>query len=106
MKAPILAVALVTIKHAPIETAKDFWLNAFQNDGLRRRDVRRLMNEEIVQSSSDGGAATSALIRRSANLWNWYVAGKGELDKVYTPAKMPDIALTPYPLKNKANNSL
>ncbi len=106
IKAPILAVALVTIKHAPIETAKDFWLNAFQNDGLRRRDARRLMNDEIVQSSGDGRAASSGFARRAANLWNWYVSGKGELDKVYTPAKMPDIALTPYPLKNKANNSL
>lgn len=106
IKASVLSVALITVKYAPSVIAEEFWVNAFQNDGLRRRDVRRLLNEIITASTHGGIGEQHEIVKITANLWNSYVDGKKELDKVYTPKTMPEIKLTPYPLKDKEQKSL
>lgn len=102
MKAPIIAVALVTTKYAPRAIAKDFWLNAFHNDGLKKLDPRRRMNEEITKSTAGGGSGTRDLMKKTAYIWNWYVLQRGrELTRIEIPDKMPHIELTEYPLKDE-----
>lgn len=107
IKASVLAVALVTTKYAPLAISSDFWRNVFQNDGLKRRDVRRLLNEVITLPSRRGGESSQyEIVKIASNLWNAHVEGRGELDKVYTPKTMPNIKLTPYPLKTAEQKSL
>lgn len=69
-----LAVALATIRFAPVE-AEPFWAGLARNDGLRRNDPRAVLLADMVVRSRKGGPLASSLVQ-PAKAWNAYVEGR------------------------------
>lgn len=105
MKVPMLAVALVTVRHAPT-IAEEFWRKAFENDGLGRYDVRRHMSDLILSPYGGGYSKQQEFLDRTTYLWNLFVLGQREMK---TWRGLPDspqcILRTPYPKRLNCNEN-
>lgn len=98
MRAVVLAVAMVTTKHAERTVAQSFWREACLNDGLFKSDPRRKLHEYLHENAGTGMTGQKMGMMAAAKCWNEYVAGN-EVSTLRMPKSMPDIALTPYPMK-------
>lgn len=101
MRAGVLAIAMITAQHADEDKARAFWSGAREDDGLRKYDPRKKLHDYLIAPQLGGGSRqiVSALV--AAKCWNSFVAGE-EIMQLKLPATMPAIALTPYPLKDEA----
>lgn len=100
MRGGVLAVAIVTTHHAEMEVAQNFWRAAYEDDGLRRNDPRKKLNEYLRGFTRNGGGMQWKTCAVVAKCWNAYIAGD-EIAQLKMPKSMPSIALTPYPLKEE-----
>lgn len=98
MRAGVLAVALVTTQHAEIDVAMNFWKTSSDDDGLRKFDPRKQLNDYLRKPMGKGGHQQLQMAAVAAKCWNEYIAGE-EIKQLKMPKSMPDIALTPYPMK-------
>ncbi|HEX6827170.1 MAG TPA: hypothetical protein VF077_12705 [Nitrospiraceae bacterium] len=67
-RAPVMAVALVTLRFAP-EEAEDFWQNACQDDGLAQADPRHTLHL-FLRTTKAGEFAPHQYSRYVAAAWN------------------------------------
>ena len=103
-KAPILSVALVTIRHEEIEAMK-FWSQVAKDDGLKRGDPRKTLHEFINMTRvkqgpfiRSGNVVTQAYTARAvATAWNAFLSAKSLTRiHVYDPDREILIKGTPY----------
>lgn len=99
VRAGVLAVALITARHADADKARSFWSEAVQDDGLRKHDPRKKLNEYLRVPAPSGGSQQMTTAAVAAKCWNAHIAGE-EIIQLKIPASVPPIALTPYPLKS------
>ncbi len=103
-KAPILSVALVTIRHEETEALK-FWKQVAKDDGLKRGDPRKALHEFINMTRvrqgpfiRGGNVVTQAYTARAvATAWNAFFSGKSLTRiHIHDPDREILIKGTPY----------
>ena len=103
-KAPILSMALVTLRHQEV-AARKFWIQVARDDGLHRGDPRKALHEFINMTRVRHGAfvrgtsvVTQAYTARAvAAAWNAFFSKKSLTRiHVYDPDREILIKGTPY----------
>ena len=69
-RAPVLAVALVTLRYQPV-LARKFWAKVMQNDGLRRGTTERALIDRLLNTPSNSMPAY-IYARIPSHAWNAY----------------------------------
>lgn len=101
----VLSIALITARYANAAIAKNFWRNAWLDDGLRSADPRKRLADYLrfpQEHASQQAQIKTASI--AVKCWNSFVAGE-EILLLRMPATMAAISLTPYPKKNAPQNA-
>lgn len=92
----IMGVALVTFRFQP-ETARRFWTEVAQNDGLRKGTPTHTMVRELSKQAVSGRRQANRDARVAATCWNAYCQDR-EIHQVRIPSVVDPIQIvgTPY----------
>lgn len=99
MRAPVVAVALVTLRYE-MERAKEFWGSMAQDDGISATDPRKVLLRSLLalQGSQGQRAQAGVVARMTAACWNYWMANQAliKMPGVKNP-KLPIVMQgTPY----------
>lgn len=84
-RAPVMAVALETIKHQP-SAAEDFWTKTAHDDGLPATAPEKALLNWLRNNRANGETARRMTTHAAASAWN--AAWKGEERKFIKPSSM------------------